>query len=285
MSYRQLKWMILIVPTLLIGIWEYVRHQFLMPYLSMDAGNYLTPVLLFMISVTLQYKWFRKLESMQEELQKERAHKASWEEREQLARELHDGIAQSLFLLSVKVDRAEKRQRSSGEAANLDELRGAIQDVNRYVRQAISDLKLPPDIDAEGNWLSFTERIQQIADEYQLGLHLDWTLAEEQWSAKEQLELLACIREAIVNAGKHAAVQEIFVQGMEQEGAFQVKITDRGSGFTVGDISPERYGLRIIKQRAEKMKWKLTMESMSGETTITIQGGHKNDENPRTDRG
>jgi len=115
MSYRQLKWMILIVPTLLIGIWEYVRHQFLMPYLSMDTGNYLTPVLLFMISVTLQYKWFRKLESMQEELQKERSLKASWEEREQLARELHDGIAQSLFLLSVKVDRAEKDRILAGK--------------------------------------------------------------------------------------------------------------------------------------------------------------------------
>lgn len=284
MSYRQLKWMILIVPTLLIGIWEYVRHQFLMPYLSMDTGNYLTPVLLFMISVTLQYKWFRKLESMQEELQKERAHKASWEEREHLARELHDGIAQSLFLLSVKVDRAEKRQNSSGEAADLNELRTTIQDVNRYVRQAISDLKLPPDIDAEGNHLSFPERIQQIADEYQLGLHLDWTLSEERWSAKEKLELLACIREAIVNASKHAAVQDIFVQGREQEGAFQVSIIDRGDGFTVGELSPERYGLRIIKQRAEQMCWNLTVESMSGETCIMIQGGYRNHENTRIDR-
>jgi len=284
MSYRQLKWMILIVPTLLIGIWEYVRHQFLMPYLSMDTGNYLTPVLLFMISVTLQYKWFRKLESMQEELQKERAVKASWEEREQLARELHDGIAQSLFLLSVKVDRAEKRQNSSGEAADLNELRSTIQDVNRYVRQAISDLKLPPDIDGEGNRLPFSERIQQIADEYQLGLHLDWSLTEEQWSPKEKLELLACIREAIVNAGKHAAVQEIFVQGREQGGTFQVKITDRGNGFTVEELSPERYGLRIIKQRAEQMHWSLTVESTAGETSILIQGGHGNDENPRIDR-
>ena len=284
MSYRQLKWMILIVPTLLIGIWEYVRHQFLMPYLSMDTGNYLTPVLLFMISVTLQYKWFRKLESMQEELQKERSLKASWEEREQLARELHDGIAQSLFLLSVKVDRAEKRQNSSGEAADLNELRTTIQDVNRYVRQAISDLKLPPDIDAEGNHLSFPERIQQFADEYQLGLHLDWTLSEERWSAKEKLELLACIREAIVNASKHAAVQDIFVQGGEQEGAFQVSIIDRGNGFTVGELSPERYGLRIIKQRAEQMHWSLTVESMSGETCIMIQGGQGNHENSRIDR-
>ncbi|AZS15967.1 sensor histidine kinase [Paenibacillus lutimineralis] len=284
MSYRQLKWMILIVPTLLIGIWEYVRHQFLMPYLSMDTGNYLTPVLLFMISVTLQYKWFRKLESMQEELQKERSLKASWEEREQLARELHDGIAQSLFLLSVKVDRAEKRQNSSGEVADLNELRTTIQDVNRYVRQAISDLKLPPDIDAEGNHLSFPERIQQIADEYQLGLHLAWTLSEERWSAKEKLELLACIREAIVNASKHAAVQDIFVQGREQEGAFQVSIIDRGNGFKVGELSPERYGLRIIKQRAEQMHWSLTVESMSGETCIMIQGGQENYENPRIGR-
>lgn len=43
MSYKQIKWMILLIPTFTVGIWEYIRHQFLMPYLSMDAGNWLTP--------------------------------------------------------------------------------------------------------------------------------------------------------------------------------------------------------------------------------------------------
>ncbi|MGP3788041.1 hypothetical protein [Paenibacillus sp. 1A_MP2] len=44
MSYKQIKWMILLVPTFTVGLWEYIRHQFLMPYLSMDAGNWLTPL-------------------------------------------------------------------------------------------------------------------------------------------------------------------------------------------------------------------------------------------------
>lgn len=44
MTYKQIKRLILILPTITIGVWEYVRHQFLLPYISMEAGNWLTPV-------------------------------------------------------------------------------------------------------------------------------------------------------------------------------------------------------------------------------------------------
>ena len=59
MSYKQIKWMILLIPTFTVGIWEYIRHQFLMPYLSMDAGNWLTPVIVYLVSVTLLSRLFR----------------------------------------------------------------------------------------------------------------------------------------------------------------------------------------------------------------------------------
>ncbi|GJM82558.1 hypothetical protein HMSSN139_50540 [Paenibacillus sp. HMSSN-139] len=68
MSYKFTKWLILIVPTLVVGVWEVVRHQFLMPYVSMELGNVLTPILLFAVSITLLYRWFAYLERMQEEL-------------------------------------------------------------------------------------------------------------------------------------------------------------------------------------------------------------------------
>ncbi|WP_442435751.1 histidine kinase [Paenibacillus peoriae] len=68
----------------------------------MDLGNWLTPVLVYVVSITLLTQLFRILEKIQKELEIERSEKAVLEAREQLARELHDGIAQSLFLLSVK---------------------------------------------------------------------------------------------------------------------------------------------------------------------------------------
>ena len=56
----------------MVGIWEFVRHQFLMQYISMDMGNYLTPVLVFLFSIVLLLPLFRMLERSQRELERER---------------------------------------------------------------------------------------------------------------------------------------------------------------------------------------------------------------------
>ena len=72
MSYKQIKWMILLIPTLTVGLWEYIRHQFLMPYLSMDAGNWLTPVIVYLVSVTLLSRLFRMLEGARATLEQEK---------------------------------------------------------------------------------------------------------------------------------------------------------------------------------------------------------------------
>lgn len=109
MAYKLIKWSIILLPVVFVGVWEVLRHTILLTYLPMDMTTLMTPFLLFFISITLLFPLFSHLERMQEELQLERTVKAKLEERERLARELHDGIAQSLFLLSVKLDKASNR--------------------------------------------------------------------------------------------------------------------------------------------------------------------------------
>lgn len=275
MSYKFTKWLILIVPTLVVGVWEVVRHQFLMPYVSMELGNVLTPILLFAVSITLLYRWFAYLERMQEELQRERALKARLEQREQLARELHDGIAQSLFLLSVKVDRAERQQQTGGGASDWNELRKTIHEVNRYVREAISDLRIPPNSkEGDTDEASMSAIVRRIASEQQLALRLDWQLEEADWPAKAKMELLSCLREAVINAAKHANVQDIEITASGDARVFVVKIADHGFGFEQEDAAnPGRYGLRIMKERVNEMGWELIVASRPGDTTIEIRGG------------
>lgn len=275
LSYKFTKWMILIVPTLIVGLWEYVRHQFLMPFISMDLGNVLTPVILFAVSITLLNRWFSYLEQMQEELQRERALKAKLEQREQLARELHDGIAQSLFLLSVKVDRAQRQRSADSGDEEWHELRTAIHKVNRYVREAISDLRVPADVKEEGAAsTSMSARIRQMAAEQQLVLHIDWQLNEDEWSTKARMELLSCIREAFINVGKHAGVSEVSIAATGNAEFFNTVITDYGSGFVVQEAAePGRYGLQIMRERASGMGWTLQVTSRPGATTLQITGG------------
>jgi len=100
-SYKQIKWLILIIPTLTIGLWEYVRHEFLLPYISMELGNVLAPIIVFLVTILFLTQLFDILERNQKELERAKALQAALEEREKIARELHDGIAQSLFLINV----------------------------------------------------------------------------------------------------------------------------------------------------------------------------------------
>src|SRR5690606_27321937 len=100
---------ILTIPTLTIGVWEFVRHEYLLPYISMEMGNVLAPVVVFLVTMVFLTQLFRMIERHQEELNQIRALQAVLEERERIARELHDGIAQSLFFLSAQISKMEKQ--------------------------------------------------------------------------------------------------------------------------------------------------------------------------------
>ena len=69
LTYRQIKWLILIVPSLTIGIWEFVRHEFHIPYLSMELGNVLAPFIVLGATLAISLPLFRMLEHSQRQLQ------------------------------------------------------------------------------------------------------------------------------------------------------------------------------------------------------------------------
>ncbi|MFC4769871.1 sensor histidine kinase [Effusibacillus consociatus] len=127
----------------------------------------------------------------------ERAKKALFEERERIARELHDGIAQSLFLLTVKIMKLEEDNPSSLNE-NLQGIRETIHRVHDDVRQAISNLRYPP----SPNSLPWTQNVQDFIHDFEketgLSVFLQWKTDEKQLSLREKVEILACLREALM---------------------------------------------------------------------------------------
>lgn len=274
MSYTQIKWMILIVPTLTVGLWEYVRHTLLMPYLSMEAGNFLTPVIVFLISMTLLSQLFHRLEQVQEELNKERAENAALAARDLLARELHDGIAQSLFLLSVKMDRAEARQHGLAAQTEFKEMRKLVHEVNRYVRQAIANLRFQANADEQEIEDSMKSRIEHTAKETFIHPSIQWDIPDPVFTAKEKVELLACIREALLNVRKHAHADLVKVTGSGDAEAWVVRIDDNGRGTILDPFQmKDRYGLRIMKERAQELRWQVDFIPLSKGSRVEIRKG------------
>ncbi|WP_409341666.1 sensor histidine kinase [Paenibacillus sp. MBLB4367] len=274
MSYKEIKWLILTIPTLTIGIWEYVRHDLLMSLVSMEVGNMLAPILVFVVTVTLSVKLFSILETTQEELNKERALKAALVERERIARELHDGIAQSLFLLSVKVDQLERSGGSENHAVQIGKLRKTVHQVNEYVRQAIANLRKPPVPDTMPWMESIRSLIAETANDTGMAVDFRWELPEERLSAKEKVELYASLREALLNVRKHAQAERVSAECETMaDGGWACTVTDDGRGFLGGDpfAMPDKYGLQILRDRAKEMGWELTLERLEKETKMVIR--------------
>ncbi|SEN78487.1 sensor histidine kinase [Paenibacillus sp. OV219] len=276
-SYKRIKWFILWTPTLTIALWEYLRHTILLPYVSMELGNWLTPVLVMTVTATLVIKLFRMLEETNESLQQAKSAKAAFMEREQLARELHDGISQSLFLLSVKLDKLEQAKDNEQVMETAQQLRRTVRHVYEDVRQSIASLRSEPSR-TDVQWM---QAVREMAEELRLGgldAQLDWRLGDSRLSGKEKVELLAIVREAMLNVQKHAHATQLIVRAVpesESNGAdFHCTITDDGIGALPEQLGAKgRYGIRMMRDRAEAMGWQFHVRSrdeLTHGTTVEV---------------
>lgn len=271
LSYKQIKWLILTIPTLTIGLWELVRHHILLPYISMELGNWLSPVIVFIVSMTFLVKLFAMIERWQEELHHERTAKATLEERERIARELHDGIAQSLFLLSVKITKLEKNISATDEKL-LYEFKETIRRVDEDVRQAIANLRFLP----TSHSLPWTQTVQDLIQDFHtetgISVSVQWEFQEEFLSSKEKVGLFACLRESLMNIRKHADARHVSIQFFKEKSGWCLMVEDDGRGFTGDPFSDlSRYGLRMVRERAGEMGWNFQIERVNGRTRIEIR--------------
>lgn len=269
MSYKQIKWLILIIPTITIGLWEYVRHEFLLPYISMNLGNWLAPMIVFFVTVLFLTQLFSMMEQNQEELNEAKAIQVALQEREQIARELHDGIAQSLFLLAVQMDRMEKN--ASVENLPYGDFRKTVHSTNAYVREAIANLRLQPNPISLPWMQGLHNLINEVKAQSNLIFEVDWNLPEEGLSAKEKVELLASIRETLLNIYKHANATKVWIEARETEQGWQCLVMDDGIGFDKALAAQGNgYGIKMMQDRASLMNWNYRIEREDDRTVIYI---------------
>lgn len=268
MSYQQIKWLILIIPTIVIGLWEYIRHEFLLPYISMELGNWLSPVIVFIVTITFLRGLFLKYERMQEQLKMEREEKAILHERERIARELHDGIAQSLFLCSVQVNHL-KEKRPDPDWAELDK---SLRQIHDYVRHSICNLKNPPSVETSRWGRQMENWIEQFQLDTGITVQFDLQMEESYLTPKEKVELSACIQEALTNIRKHAEATNVIIRLQPLKTGWRLEVTDNGKGYTGDPFShPDRFGLRIMLERVREIAATLSLKRTGEQTRLVIE--------------
>jgi two-component system nitrate/nitrite sensor histidine kinase NarX len=251
----------ILLPTLMIGGFEYFRHNVMVDYMSMEAGNFYMTLLTFVLSYIFANWMFRHIAQSNVRLAQEQARRAVYEERERLANELHDNIAQTLFFLNVKLQKG-----------HLEEAKSAVSDINNQVRQAIFNLRSSPD---EG--IDFMERIKIWLQEWSLitGIAVQKKLWIESkyFLPVEEVNLFGIIQEAFTNIRKHSEANEATISFQMEEREWVLHITDNGSGIRRESLDPNNYGLLMMKRRAEEIEAKLEcFLGKAGGTEITVKG-------------
>lgn len=258
-TYRRLQMVTILLPVALIGGFEYIRHDYLLTVMSMETGNLLITMLTLVLSSLYSVWMFRKIRRVNARLAAEQSRRAVYEERERLARELHDGIAQSLFFLNVKLARGQ-----------VEEARSAVSNIDNHVRQAIFNLRALPEESGR-----LTARLRKWLQEWSLltGIEVTEELQELPFTPHEEVQLFGVVQEAFHNIRKHAGAKSagIALRRCSEQGSWTLFITDDGAGFDTGRIGSNTYGLTMMVERAAKLG--ATFEIAKGEaggTRLTL---------------
>jgi two-component system, NarL family, sensor histidine kinase DevS len=188
-----------------------------------------------------------------------------FEERERIAKELHDGVIQSLFAVGMNLQGVAT---SSADPETARRLEAAVEDVD----VAIRDLRnyifgLRPGILADRQ---LDQALKELTSEFGARsgvvtvVEVDGDAASELASRAGDVAQLA--REALSNVSRHAEATTCRVSLRPGAEGIVLEIDDDGRGFDVGTTTPGM-GLRNLRERAELIGGKLEIQSTPGDGT------------------
>jgi signal transduction histidine kinase len=178
------------------------------------------------------------------------------EERERIARELHDGLAQELACLARNLDSFDGER--SAETYTL--LRAAVERAQRESRQIVSHLA-PPGVEPLD--VALAKAASESAERFGVGLQLGLALGVKV-SAMQQEALVRIAREAVTNAARHSGADQVDLK-LERDGSrLRLRVSDRGRGFDPS-VTGGGFGLVSMRQRAGSVGCELRISSALGE--------------------
>jgi len=186
------------------------------------------------------------------------------EERERVARELHDGIIQSLYAIGMQLQLIRLSQKMPD--TNLADIIRTLDRVIEDIRGYIMNLKV---VNYE------QQTVQQVLEDVVARLHIPPSLAIEIDAPRRLppfpppvLEAVCQITyEALSNVVRHADADHVRIGAVETENAFQLVVEDDGQGFEGDESDHEGLGLRNIQQRARIHGGSIRIQSNSGSGT------------------
>ena len=272
-GFRRIQWLAVLLPALSVGLFEFLRHQWLASMLPEWLGNgwlgNMAGALVVTVVVYVFVRFFTNvLRESTLEVTRAREEAAVAVERQRIAREMHDSIAQTLFYLTVKLREAEDLMIAGESEEAHGELRTVREEIKaayHQVRTVIADLRQQTELE------DFGEAVRCTATELaeRLGVKVTCEVAGHiTLPDSSQQHVLAIIQEALINAHRHGHTQRATVRLKMIGEDMAVEVLDEGAGFDPNTVPQEgRYGLTIMEERARMAGGQLALDSVPGRGT------------------
>ncbi len=196
---------------------------------------------------------------------------ATNEERQRLAREIHDGVAQELVMVGYGIDNALAILPDQA-AETAEELRSLRAEVTRVITELrLSLFELRSEVDRQGGLsAAVSEYARTVGAAGGLRVHFSVEESTARLPAAIEAELMRIAQEAITNARKHAGAQNLWVSCEIDPPYARIEVSDDGAG--IGPQRPEgRFGLAIMAERAERIRGQLEITPRpSGGTSVAV---------------
>ena len=195
---------------------------------------------------------------------------ALMEDRERIAKELHDGVIQSLFAVGMGLQATATLSNDEAVEFRIEEAVGEVDHVIRDLRNYIFGLR--PGILADRE---LDQALRHLVAEFheKTGVvavsEVDPQVAAEIGS--RAADILQLTREALSNVGRHAGAQTCRVSLSRRDGNAVLEIDDDGSGFDPTTVGRSGQGLGNLRERAESLGGGIDLQSAAGNgTTVRL---------------
>lgn len=202
---------------------------------------------------------------------------ATAKERNRLARELHDSVAQTLYGLTLQAEAASRQLKASQTeevSSYLREIRESAQQTLQETRLLIFELR-PPILEEEGLASALRARLESVESRSGLKAQID---LQEVGRLPNEIEsgLYGISNEVLNNILKHAHASQVKVSLRKKTGKIVLEISDNGVGFDLDSAEGHGgLGIKGMRERAEQINGDLRISSGKNGTQVSVEAPYE----------
>jgi signal transduction histidine kinase len=209
-----------------------------------------------------------ELEETQAELTEAHQRQGAADERERMARDIHDTLAQGFASIIVLAEaaRAGLDADPARSAQQLRSIESTARENLAEARELVGSGRRPGQVAVGSVARTLRRTLDRFAED--TGLTVDAELEDVECDQQTRIALLRCTQESLANVRKHARASTVGVVLARRSYGVELEITDDGAGFSVEESSG--FGLDGMRKRLAELGGRLTVTSSVGDGTRVL---------------